>query len=244
MQAHRRPGEIKKIIDTLTSKGGAELSRAYKQLHTIAMEKAVAASSVAGPSGSVQKRPHPGSPEKAGGPTQAKLPKSPAKMGLSYPPVTEVSIRREDWPKYMYHYTTDTNLAAFRGDPLMNASTKDAYGNELKNPKGVYVTDLAPNSMDPQKLAETLFGKNQYNVGSRAVKVSSYMEFDMSKVRNADVKLVRLQSDKLPCNIYRVETGNINGVWRVRKSLMTHDGDNILVGSGKTSDWYPKQRKT
>jgi len=258
LQSQRSVPELRKMISKLSEVGPEGLRGPYNSLHTVAMGRAQATKG-----GPALKRPNPGwvvaqgtAPKvTARGDLGEPLPRSPA--GGNQPPEPKVSIGKPKgsatnpvdaamietvipkakWPKYLYHYTTGAHLAEYRAAPgYLRGSTVEVDGRSVGNVVGVYVTDLAPDSMKPLKLGETLFGKNPHNPGSRADKVSRYMELKTSQMDSSGAKLIRLGGPE--SNIYVVRSQAPDGWWQVRKTGFGK-GEDILVRSGRSKDWTP-----
>ncbi|MFG6202944.1 dermonecrotic toxin domain-containing protein [Pseudomonas retamae] len=147
--------------------------------------------------GAPNKRAHDGSNNEAPGPSRRAIADS-----SGFPAVIETEI--ETLPERLYHYVNKEKLASIKAlsTSFINNSSNDAYGRPQRSVVGLYVTDLAPNSMPRQQLSETLFGKNRHNVSSRANKIHAVLELDPTRYPKGSVKLYKLESPKLSDHIY------------------------------------------
>lgn len=147
--------------------------------------------------GAPSKRGHDGSNADAPAPSRRLIADS-----SGFPTVVETEIK--SLPKRLYHYVNRDKLATIRAtkSAFIDNSSNDAYGRPQRNIVGLYVTDLAPDSMPLQQLSETLFGKNRYNVSSRANKIHAVLELDPTLYPEGTVKLFKLESPKLSDHIY------------------------------------------
>jgi hypothetical protein len=147
--------------------------------------------------GMPNKRSHDGSNTDAPGPSRRAIADS-----SGFPAVIETQI--ETLPERLYHYVNKEKLASIKAlsSSFINNSSNDAYGRPQRNIVGLYVTDLAPDSMPRQQLSETLFGKNRHNASSRANKIHAVVELDPTRYPKDSVKLYKLESPKLSDHIY------------------------------------------
>ncbi len=138
-------------------------------------------------------------------PDEAEAP-APARRAVAdangFPSVVEEEVTT--LPTRLFHYVNRDKLGTFyaQGGAFIDYSPNDAYGRPQRRNVGLYVTDLAPDSMPLQKLSETLFGKNRYNAASRANKIHAVLELDPTQYPPGTVKLYRLRSPKLSEHIY------------------------------------------
>lgn len=231
---NRQPHEVKALLKSLQTRGVTGMSRPWQQLHSTALEKAQVKIVVP------LKRPHPDSQQP--GPSGKARPASVASRNvLTRVEISEQVIPKEDWPKVLYHYTTQKNLGTYRSSPghlFSSRPSSDAHVNaraNMANTPGVYVTDLAPGSMSRADLADTLFGRNSYTGKSREDKVHSYMQLDMTAVRDARVQLVKVSGGSLSSHVYMVKPGTPDNHWRVTRGQVTGEGDPVLITTGSTS---------
>lgn len=147
--------------------------------------------------GAPNKRGHDGSSSEAPGPSRRAVADS-----SGFPTVIETEIT--PLPKRLYHYVNRDKLATIKATrgAFIDNSSNDAYGRPQRSIVGLYVTDLAPDSMPLQQLSETLFGKNRYNVSSRANKIHAVLELDPTRYPEGSVRLYKLESPKLTDHIY------------------------------------------
>ncbi|WP_157830916.1 dermonecrotic toxin domain-containing protein [Pseudomonas sp. Choline-02u-1] len=147
--------------------------------------------------GAPNKRAHDGSNTEAPGPSRRAIADS-----SGFPAVIETEI--ETLPERLYHYVNKEKLATIKAlsSSFINNSSNDAYGRPQRSVVGLYVTDLAPDSMPRQQLSETLFGKNRHNASSRANKIHAVLELDPTRYPKGSVKLYKLESPKLSDHIY------------------------------------------
>lgn len=147
--------------------------------------------------GAPSKRGHDDSNTEAPGPSRRAIADS-----SGFPSVIETEIK--PLPKRLYHYVNRDKLATIKAtrSAFIDNSSNDAYGRPQRNIVGLYVTDLAPDSMPLQQLSETLFGKNRYNISSRANKIHAVLELDPTLYPEGSVKLFKLESPKLTDHIY------------------------------------------
>ena len=119
-----------------------------------------------------------------------------------FPSVVEEEVT--SLPKRLFHYVNREKLGTFyaQGGAFIDYSSNDAYGRPQRHNVGLYVTDLAPDSMPLQKLSETLFGRNRYNVSSRTNKIHAVLELDPTQYPQGTVKLYQLRSPRLSEHIY------------------------------------------
>jgi len=230
---NRQPHEVKSLLKSLQTRGVTGMSRPWQQLHSSALEKAQVKIVVP------LKRPHPDSQQP--GPSGNARPASAASRNvLTRVEISEQVIPKEDWPKVLYHYTTQKNLGTYWSTPghlFSSRPSSDPHVNaraNMANTPGVYVTDLAPGSMSRADLADTLFGRNSYTGKSREDKVHSYMQLDMTAVRDARVQLVKVSGGSLSPHVYMVKPGTPDNHWRVTQGLMTGEGDPVLIAAGTT----------
>jgi hypothetical protein len=230
---NRQPHEVKSLLKSLQTGGVTGMRRPWQQLHNAGLEKAQAKIVVP------LKRPHPDSQQP--GPSGSAKPASAASRNvLTRVEISEQVIPKEDWPKVLFHYTTQKNLGTYRSTPghlFSSIPSPDAHVNaraNMANTPGVYVTDLAPGSMSKADLADTLFGKNSYTGKSREDKVHSYMELNMSAVRDTSVQLVKVTGGNLSSHVYMVKPGTPDNNWRVTQGQMTGEGDPVLIATGTT----------
>ncbi|WP_434765624.1 dermonecrotic toxin domain-containing protein [Pseudomonas triticicola] len=145
-----------------------------------------------------------------------------------FPTVIETEIT--PLPKRLYHYVNRDKLATIKAtrSAFIDNSSNDAYGRPQRNIVGLYVTDLAPDSMPLQQLSETLFGKNRYNASSRANKIHAVLELDPTLYPEGSVKLYKLESPKLTDHIYVLRGAKHDLQLRIKASAFG-TGTNSLV---------------
>ena len=173
--------------------------------------------------GTPNKRGHDNSNTEAPGPSRRAVADS-----SGFPTVVETEIT--PLPKRLYHYVNRDKLATIKAtkSAFIANSSNDAYGRPQRDIVGLYVTDLAPDSMPLQQLSETLFGKNRYNVSSRANKIHAVLELDPTLYPEGSVKLFKLESPKLKDHIY-VLRGSKNDLQLRIKASAFGTGTTTLV---------------
>jgi hypothetical protein len=160
-----------------------------------------------------------GTPDDGASPP-AKKTAGPLRHYDPFPAVTEKELAPSDWPEHMYHYVNKEKLGRFRaeGGALLDNSTNNAFGKPQRGYAGLYVTDLAPDAMPLQKLSETIYGKNPYNVTSRATKIQACLKLSPGKNAGA-LKLYKLESSKLSDHIYVLRGNPGDMSLRIKASL-------------------------
>ncbi|MFJ2535962.1 dermonecrotic toxin domain-containing protein [Pseudomonas sp. NPDC087614] len=173
--------------------------------------------------GAPNKRSHDNSSTEAPGPSRRAIADS-----SGFPSVIETEIK--PLPKQLYHYVNRDKLATIKAtrSAFIDNSSNDAYGRPQRDIVGLYVTDLAPDSMPLQQLSETLFGKNRYNISSRANKIHAVLELDPTLYPEGSVRLFKLESPKLTDHIY-VLRGSKNDLQLRIKASMFGTGTTSLV---------------
>jgi len=226
LQQQRPLAEVRRLLRVLGANGVDRLPPTYAKLHASAVQRAAGrASEASTPVLSPPVKRSAAAPE----------PPSPTKKSHSLP-VEKVEVPKSRWPRFMYHYTTRKHYAEALGETDVLGSSKDAYGVETRFHQGVYLTDLAPDAMPAKQLAEALFGRNPYDATSRATKVEAYMEFDMGKLRDPQVRLFKVEGERLSPHIYLLKSGRVDESWQVTRTLGGR-GEDIRVAGGVTEQW-------
>ncbi|MFZ4966705.1 hypothetical protein ACL9RJ_20855 [Pseudomonas sp. Mn2068] len=167
--------------------GDSLQSTSWKKLHETTLQEAKTSTPTSAPATSTdilsrQKRPAPESAE------------SPPVTSRHFesvphcPNLRSREIPRSEWSEFMYKYMGRDKYAAIRGSGYGTAlhmhlpvTRQSPLGDFTRTDYGIYVTDLAPGSLAPEKLSQNIFGKLHGRTQQKA-RVSHYFELRTSEL--------------------------------------------------------------
>ncbi|MFJ2991107.1 hypothetical protein [Pandoraea sp. NPDC087047] len=90
------------------------------------------------------------------------------------------AVPRDQWPPFLYHYTSERNFSQMRSDNVLNYSVID-WHTPIK-PMGAFMTPVPPNGNTLHDISKSIFPTNFRFEQYRENGVARYFKFDTSKM--------------------------------------------------------------